>query len=53
MNLLHVIYLFLIVGAVTSLMMVAGLAKSALEPKRKLGVCPSCGRALRDCRCAP
>jgi len=51
MNLSHLIVLFLIVAAVAYLMMYAGMAKHALEPKRAPRVCPSCGRSTRDCRC--
>ncbi len=29
------------------LLMVAGLQKSALEPRRRKRVCPSCGREIR------
>ena len=45
-----------LLGAVTCgigyLMTVAGLSKSALEPKRRHRVCPSCGRVIqaRVCR---
>ncbi|HKU56952.1 MAG TPA: hypothetical protein VJP41_08015 [Gaiellaceae bacterium] len=51
MNLLHLIELFLVVGGVAYLMMLAGMAKSALEPKRRRRICPSCGRPADNCRC--
>jgi hypothetical protein len=37
-------------SAVAWLMLRAGLAKKALEPKRKPRTCPSCGR-VDDCAC--
>jgi nitrate/TMAO reductase-like tetraheme cytochrome c subunit len=51
MNLLHLIEMFLVVGGVAYLMMLAGMTKSALEPKRARRFCPSCGRMTADCRC--
>jgi hypothetical protein len=51
MNLLHVLFPFLVAAGVASLMMYAGVAKRALEPRRARRVCPSCGRQARDCTC--
>ncbi|HEY3549764.1 MAG TPA: hypothetical protein VGK69_01745 [Gaiellaceae bacterium] len=51
MNSLHLIELFLVVAGVAYLMMLAGVAKNALEPKRVRRTCPSCGRLTDDCRC--
>lgn len=51
MNPLHLIEMFLVVGAVAYLMMLAGMTKSALEPKRSRRLCPSCGRTTVACRC--
>ena len=34
------------------LMMKAGVAKSALEPRRRRRVCPSCGREIQARVCA-
>jgi hypothetical protein len=53
MNPLHVIETFLLIGAAVYLMMLSGIAKSALEPRRARRVCPSCGRVTSDCRCQP
>jgi len=47
----HLVYLYLLVAAALSLMMVAGLAKHALDTKRTGRICPACGRDTRDCRC--
>jgi len=49
--------LFVAVSCVVagSLMALAGLEKSALEPRRRRRKCPSCGRALEDgrgCACS-
>jgi len=52
MQLLHLIFLFLLFAGFAYLMMFAGVKKSALEWKRATRICPSCGRdASRDCRC--
>ncbi|HEY7206627.1 MAG TPA: hypothetical protein VH416_00190 [Gaiellaceae bacterium] len=51
MNLGHFIFLLLLVVAAAYLMILAGVAKNALEPKRMPRVCPSCGRNARDCSC--
>jgi hypothetical protein len=51
MNSSHLILLFLVSAAAVYLMMVAGVTKHALEWKRASRICPSCGRATRDCRC--
>jgi hypothetical protein len=40
----HPAMLISVVGAAAWLMMQAGLAKNALELRRKRYVCPSCGR---------
>jgi formate dehydrogenase maturation protein FdhE len=40
----HVELLMALASAAAWLMMRAGLAKNALEMKRKRNVCPSCGR---------
>ena len=43
-----------LVGAAGFLMLRAGLAKSALELKRRRRTCPSCGRQIagRSCGCS-
>jgi hypothetical protein len=51
MNLFHLIFLFLVAAGVAYLMVYAGLSKHALEPRRARQICPSCGRATRDCTC--
>ena len=40
----HVELLMILASGAAWLMMKAGLAKNALEIKRKRAVCPSCGR---------
>jgi hypothetical protein len=40
----HAVMLMALVGGAAWLMMQAGLAKNALEFRRKRHVCPSCGR---------
>jgi hypothetical protein len=52
MDTLELIRLFVLVATAVGLMMVAGLAKSALEPRHLRRRCPSCGRLARDCSCA-
>jgi hypothetical protein len=52
MNLLHLTSVFLVAAGVAYLMMLAGVSKSALEPKRRRRYCPSCGRAVESCSCA-
>jgi len=42
---------FLLAATAACLMLLAGTAKNALERKRTLRFCPSCGRAVRDCAC--
>jgi hypothetical protein len=49
MNLLHLIFMCLVVAGVAYLMMLSGMSKSALELKRPRRICPSCGRTTRDC----
>jgi hypothetical protein len=52
MYLQHLVILFVLAATAVGLMMYAGLAKQALEPRRTPRRCPSCGRnAARDCRC--
>jgi hypothetical protein len=52
MQMLHLVFLFLLFAGVAYLMMFAGVKKSALEWKRPTRACSSCGRhANRDCRC--
>ena len=51
MHPLDLIDVFLLAAGVVYLMMLAGMGKSALEPKRTRRVCPSCGRLTGDCRC--
>jgi hypothetical protein len=51
----HTLSLALATVAVGGLMALAGLDKSALEPRRRRRKCPSCGRALehgRTCGCS-
>ena len=48
---LHLIFLFLIAAGAAYLMVLAGMSKSALDLKRTSRMCPSCGRATRDCSC--
>jgi hypothetical protein len=47
----HVIWLVLLTVGVGYLMTAAGLSKRALEWRHRDGVCPSCSRNTRDCRC--
>jgi hypothetical protein len=51
MYLPHLVILCVVVMGVASLMVRAGIGKSALEPRRVRRICPSCGRATRDCCC--
>jgi hypothetical protein len=51
MYLPQLIYGFLIAAGAAYLMIVAGMSKSALEPRRARRICPSCGLAMRDCSC--
>ena len=48
----HAEVFMLLASAAIWLMMKAGLAKNALEMKRKRTVCPSCGRH-DGCSCRP
>jgi hypothetical protein len=48
----HIVSLTAVTFGVGYLMVQSGLAKSALEWKRRRRICPSCGRdAATDCRC--
>lgn len=51
MNYLQLIETFLLVAMALYLMMLAGTAKNALEPRRARRTCPSCGRSARECAC--
>ena len=42
----HIVTLVVLTLAVGWLMAVAGLQKSALEPRRRRRTCPSCGRRI-------
>lgn len=50
--LLHQLLVFLLPLGVAYLMIVGGVGKNALEWKRRLRICPSCGRdtGRRSCR---
>jgi hypothetical protein len=48
----HTAMLAVLTLAVGWLMAQAGLAKSALELRRKRRVCPSCGHDSRACTCS-
>jgi hypothetical protein len=47
----HSLTLVLSAAGVGYLMVKAGLAKNALEPKHRRRVCPSCGRVISGRRC--
>jgi hypothetical protein len=47
----HALYLLLLAASAANLMILAGMGKSALEPRRRRRTCPSCGRATSDCSC--
>jgi len=47
----HVVLILALASVAAWLMMQAGLAKNALELRRKRYVCPSCGRHDDGCRC--
>jgi hypothetical protein len=51
MNIVQLIWLFMVVAGVGYLMVYAGREKRMLEPRRVPRLCPSCGRLTRDCRC--
>ena len=47
----HSLTLVLSAAGVGYLMVKAGLAKNALEPKHRRRICPSCGRVISGRRC--
>jgi hypothetical protein len=47
----HSLTLALSAAGVGYLMVKAGLAKNALEPKHRRRICPSCGRVISGRRC--
>ncbi len=47
----HSLTLVLSAAGVGYLMVKAGLAKNALEPKHRRRICPSCGRGISGRRC--
>ena len=49
--LLHQLLVFLLPLGVACLMIIGGVGRNALEWKRRLRICPSCGRAVSHCSC--
>ena len=47
----HTTVLLVLVSAIGYVMLYAGVAKNALEWKRRRRICPSCGRNDRVCAC--
>jgi hypothetical protein len=47
----HSLSLVLSAAGVGYVMVKAGLAKNALEPRRRRRICPSCGREISGRRC--
>jgi NADH pyrophosphatase NudC (nudix superfamily) len=48
----HITTLLLVVTVVGYAMAYAGVAKNALEWKRRRRICPSCGRDEKMCACS-
>jgi hypothetical protein len=47
----HIMTIAALTSGIGYLMIQSGIAKSALELKRRKRICPSCGRHLETCGC--